>query len=94
MHGDEAAAVRVTSKPRQFRPRLSPVVRLCLLKSALQGLENPGKPFIHNVNRTQPPKGQMQTCVLSMIASYFQEMVEPDGLEPTTSCLQSTRSTN
>jgi hypothetical protein len=46
------------------------------------------EPFIHDV-KAQPAEAGVQFCHL-----YRENMVEPDGIEPTTSCLQSTRSTN
>ncbi len=70
-------------------------------RSALKALKTPGKPFIHHVNRRGlRPVGML--CVSLMRSRSFEacsgglkkEMVEPDGIEPTTSCLQSTRSTN
>ena len=76
------------------------------IKSALKALETPGKPFLHNVNHQTPMREPGETCSAidrspqqpsrAVIKSPQRgcEMVEPDGLEPTTSCLQSTRSTN
>ena len=46
------------------------------------------EPFIHDV-KARPAEAGVQFCHL-----YREVMVEPDGIEPTTSCLQSTRSTN
>ena len=48
--------------------------------------------FLHNVNRN-PPKPAGAKPVRDRAPSST-GMVEPDGIEPTTSCLQSTRSTN
>jgi hypothetical protein len=53
-------------------------------------------PSIHDVRFAaasvlQEEGGGAETRLLSAIAA---EVVEPDGIEPTTSCLQSTRSTN
>ena len=39
-----------------------------------------------------PPPGGFLTSVL--LAVHLRTVVEPDGIEPTTSCLQSTRSPN
>ena len=42
------------------------------------------------------PKRRLRTCSLAIavLEDRTGEVVEPDGIEPTTSCLQSTRSTN
>ena len=55
----------------------------------LQG--KPGKPFnsqCHSPTRSKPDR---KPCFLTIAKPL---LVEPDGIEPTTSCLQSTRSTN
>ncbi len=49
----------------------------------------PEGPFIHDVNR----RSRSGNCKLVHPRSRG-AVVEPDGIEPTTSCLQSTRSTN
>jgi hypothetical protein len=68
------------------------VVRLCLLKVGPKSLEKPDKPFIHDV---KPSRAKALWEFRSPIARRSKRaMVEPDGIEPTTSCLQSTRSTN
>ena len=66
----------------------------------LKAYEGPVKFFLYNVNAANHAIG----CKLDMIAitrsiralqsASRKEMVEPDGVEPTTSCLQSRRSTN
>ena len=72
----------------------TPTHALCALMSSQ---ESPASfrgsrtnPSIHNVIR-QPGQARSETMSLT-IAYRF--LVEPDGIEPTTSCLQSTRSTN
>jgi hypothetical protein len=47
-------------------------------------------------SRTYPGSGTVCSLGLDTLAavSRQQELVEPDGIEPTTSCLQSTRSPN
>lgn len=67
----------------------------------LKAYEGPDKFFLHNVNCNRS-EDQLQTCFdrdarrgsSSRQAVAPREMVEPDGVEPTTSCLQSRRSTN
>ncbi len=55
-------------------------------------MEIPDKPFIHDVKPGRPkPAGIL---FADREALFEERMVEPDGIEPTTSCLQSTRSTN
>ena len=49
--------------------------------------------FLHNVNHS-PPKPAGAKPVRDRAPHLVERMVEPDGIEPTTSCLQSTRSTN
>ena len=56
---------------------------------------------ISTLRHSQDPKGpaRLETCSfhsqsLKDFSKTSIKMVEPDGLEPTTSCLQSTRSTN
>ena len=56
-----------------------------------EALEKPDKPFIHDVNATALKR--LQTMKLISNDTIY-AVVEPDGFEPTTSCLQSTRSTN
>ena len=52
------------------------------------------KSSLYDVNRTgRGPRSPLQTLYANdQISSQHQEMVEPDGIEPTTSCLQSRRS--
>jgi hypothetical protein len=50
-------------------------------------LETPERPFLYDVICSRPRTARCNSVMRS-------EMVEPDGFEPTTSCLQSTRSTN
>jgi hypothetical protein len=84
-----------------FDPRLGFVfARLCS-SSGLpsKALEKPDKPFIHNVIPSGlGPVGKPVRCDRALVPArgelLFLVMVEPDGIEPTTSCLQSTRSTN
>ena len=71
------------------------------IKSALEALEMPGRPFLHDVNHQLPVTGEPAKPVRYAIESPSprlrrneDDVVEPDGIEPTTSCLQSTRSTN
>ena len=68
-------------------------------KPTLKALETPGRPFLHDVN--PPPRAPSasgdETGSPALEDDRFgaeAALVEPDGLEPTTSCLQSTRSTN
>ena len=61
------------------------------IRSVLKALEKPDKPFIHDVNATALRR--LQTMKLISNDTIY-AVVEPDGFEPTTSCLQSTRSTN
>ena len=68
-------------------------------KPTLKALETPGRPFLHDVN--PPPRAPSasgdETGSPALEGDRFgadAALVEPDGLEPTTSCLQSTRSTN
>ena len=58
--------------------------------SPCQALTRPGQPFIHDVKPAWPEPDGNFVPHIHLIA----RMVEPDGIEPTTSCLQSTRSTN
>jgi hypothetical protein len=68
------------------------------IKSALKALEKPDKPFIHNV--IPAGRSRWETCFPAIALDALNWgssclcVVEPDGIEPTTSCLQSTRSTN
>jgi hypothetical protein len=52
----------------------------------------PDKPFNSRCHLTNAGLARRWKLVFSAIARNF--VVEPDGIEPTTSCLQSTRSTN
>ena len=65
-------------------------------KPTLKALETPGRPFLHDVNpaRRPMPCADEMCVLLPWSHAIVSELVEPDGLEPTTSCLQSTRSTN
>jgi hypothetical protein len=49
--------------------------------------------FTMSVNRQRIPNGPLQSCLSSDKLSPA-SLVEPDGIEPTTSCLQSRRSPN
>ena len=53
-------------------------------------------PSIHDVKLPCPAYAQSGENYVIPDREIFlmQEVVEPDGIEPTTSCLQSTRSTN
>ena len=42
----------------------------------------------------QNGRSQLEKCFLCAKPGFECELVEPDGIEPTTSCLQSTRSPN
>jgi hypothetical protein len=68
------------------------------IRSVLKALEKPDKPFIHNViPSSHGPVGKPVRCDRAHVlvsGELLCVMVEPDGIEPTTSCLQSTRSTN
>ena len=58
------------------------------LEPVLKAYEGPDKFFLHNINAVDHAVSGnlfMRSCEL---------LVEPDGVEPTTSCLQSRRSTN
>ena len=77
------------------------VVRRCFfIKSVLKALEAPDEPFLHDVITAsgEPEAGTCRNAIASAAAGpgrrSERELVEPDGFEPTTSCLQSTRSTN
>ena len=82
------------------------IARRCLhiQRPTLKALETPDRPFLHDVNAgvTDPPSLErgpvIHANVFLMIARRRirrpSRLVEPDGIEPTTSCLQSTRSTN
>ena len=48
---------------------------------------------IHDVILPAPAVAELETRIFRDRGKRF-DMVEPDGIEPTTSCLQSTRSTN
>ena len=64
-------------------------------RSTLQALETPGRPFLHDVNATGREPGREPVAFLDRGTRFKRGVVvEPDGIEPTTSCLQSTRSTN
>lgn len=63
----------------------------------------PGKPFnsqCHSPSRSKPERKLVSTIACrseglpSRSPCNGRRLVEPDGIEPTTSCLQSTRSTN
>src|ERR1700761_5842821 len=100
MHGDRkcAPAVRRTVWRPHMRFDLS-------LQTMMSSRIHPGAhssrrggvsridPSIHDV-RLPPPAGPERKFVISDRYGRFMEVVEPDGFEPTTSCLQSTRSTN
>jgi hypothetical protein len=68
-----------------------------LSKPALEALETPGRPFLHNGNPRLPKASGLKggkSVPRVRIPITTPGLVEPDGIEPTTSCLQSTRSTN
>src|SRR3569833_3184806 len=63
--------------------------------SKLRG--EPDGPFFHDVKPRQPSDAHQlmgSHCSIDREQILQNRMVEPDGIEPTTSCLQSTRSTN
>ena len=89
MRGEEAADL-AEARTAETNTRLSFISQtMSFIRSVLKALEKPDKPFIHDVNATRPRGG----CELVRLRS-LRDVVEPDGIEPTTSCLQSTRSTN
>ena len=57
-------------------------------------LTHAGEPFIHNVNFPRPKPQEETVLSIARVKRSLWDLVEPDGIEPTTSCLQSTRSTN
>ncbi len=69
-------------------------VRLCLLvEFTLKATFRPGQPFLYDIN-PQTLGGAPTVCEIHCPFKDHERLVEPDGIEPTTSCLQSTRSTN
>src|ERR1700748_3017875 len=85
-----------------------PVMRFCICQTMMSSQGHPSKrtearrenPSIHNV--IDPPRRPIGRCGGNLsfrdrarCPCLLEEfLVEPDGIEPTTSCLQSTRSTN
>ena len=59
------------------------------LERILKAYEGPDQFFLHNINAHGCKAAE---AIHSMRSCEF--LVEPDGVEPTTSCLQSRRSTN
>ena len=57
------------------------------LEPVLKAYEGPDKLFLYNFNAVDHAVGAISICDRGIL-------VEPDGVEPTTSCLQSRRSTN
>ena len=74
------------------------LTRIHVASSFLPGVrvKRDNEPSLYDVERSgsgTPEGGHSQTCSLcATLAARHQEMVEPIGIEPTTSCLQSTRS--
>jgi hypothetical protein len=60
--------------------------------SHLNGRADPS--FTISIRRPGASARADETCFLLIASAVLTGMVEPDGIEPTTSCLQSTRSTN
>ena len=58
------------------------------LEQVLKAYEGPDQFFLHNINAVGRISSRGNLCTID------ETMVEPDGVEPTTSCLQSRRSTN
>src|SRR5438477_3965071 len=98
MHGD--GVPRPGTKPAQ-----TPIHALCLCQTMMSSQghpskhakDAPGKPFssrCHRSVRPGPAAEATETCDPRSRAVFLEILVEPDGIEPTTSCLQSTRSTN
>ena len=58
------------------------------LEQVLKAYEGPDQFFLHNINAND-----CEAAGAISVRSY-EFLVEPDGVEPTTSCLQSRRSTN
>ena len=63
------------------------------LEHVLEGYEGPDVFFLHNINADKP-EGLGQSLDAIAASNDWKILVEPDGVEPTTSCLQSRRSTN
>ena len=57
------------------------------LEPVLKAYEGPDTLFLYNFNAVDHAAGAISICDHGIL-------VEPDGVEPTTSCLQSRRSTN
>ena len=75
------------------------------LEQVLKAYEGPDQFFLHNINAISCKSswGNLLMRSSSLLKQYAaarrtvanrQVLVEPDGVEPTTSCLQSRRSTN
>jgi hypothetical protein len=58
------------------------------LEQVLKAYEGPDQFFLHNINAASLATGG------NLLMRSAGQVVEPDGVEPTTSCLQSRRSTN
>jgi hypothetical protein len=91
MRGDDAEAAS-----RGSRSSARTCALLCLLDVFLSPvLEAQGAPDETLHSRCQTRAGQSQTGIACFLdRAPWGELVEPDGIEPTTSCLQSTRSTD
>ena len=94
MRGEEAADL-AEAKTTETNTRLSFISQtMSFIRLVLEALEKPDKPFIYDVNATRPEGGCELVSLAIAVLKTEARMVEPDGIEPTTSCLQSTRSTN
>ena len=96
MRGNEAADPKID---KIELPRLAfafTCQTMSFFRSVLEAMNPAGRTLPSRCQSAKPPrsKGAGRAAKPVSVYSDRREMVEPDGIEPTTSCLQSTRSTD